>query len=408
VVGLWWTLHVSDAPFVIAGAGIAGLALATALHRDGRPSVLLDERPGLGSSGGAITLWPNALAALDAIGVGDDVRRAGNAFVAGSVRTAGGRVLRTVDPVRLERALGEPLVAIRRGVLVELLHRRLPPGSITFGRSVRSHRVTRGADDRADDRVGTRVEVTLDDGSTLGASALVGADGFRSAVARTLGGGLRERYAGYPAWRGIAPIGAPAAGGHPASGEFWGAGQEFGVVPLDRETSYWFAARHEPEGQVAPGGELAYLRRVFAGWPAEVRALLAATPEDAVSRVDVLDRATPAVWCDGPVTVIGDAAHAMRPHLGQGGCQALVDAAVLARRLRSPSPDVSAAGQVDAAFAAYAAARRRPALRVARLTRAAGRLVHTATPLHRALPLVPEPLFLRRLAAVGGAGAFRP
>lgn len=370
--------------FVIAGAGLAGLALAAALHRDGRRCVLLDERPALGSSGGAITLWPNALAALDAIGVGDDVRRAGTAVAGLSVRSERGRVLRTVDPGPFERALGGPLVAIRRGLLVELLHDRIAPGAATFGRGVRSHRVT-----------GRGVELTLDDGSTLTAGALVGADGYRSAVGRGLGGDLQERYAGYPAWRGIAPVGGIAFA------ELWGAGEIFGMVPLDAESTYWFATRAEPAGAVATGGEMAHLRAVFAGWPDEVGTLLAATPEEAVSRNDIIDRASPRRWSDGPVTVIGDAAHPMRPHLGQGGCQALVDAAVLAERLRGSTDPV-------AAFSAYVTARRGPALRVVRLSRTAGRLVQSAAPLHRAAPLLPERLLLRRLAAVGGRGAYRP
>jgi 2-polyprenyl-6-methoxyphenol hydroxylase-like FAD-dependent oxidoreductase len=125
-----------------------------------------------------------------------------------------------------------------------------------------------------------------------------------------------------------------------------------------------------------------------------VRALLDATAPDAVTRNDVMDRRTPRRWADGPVVLLGDAAHAMRPHLGQGGGQAMVDAAVLARCLRE-HPDAAAA------FAAYEQERRRDALRVVRLSRAAGLAVSAPSVVHRGLQLVPERLFLARLASFG-------
>ena len=221
-------------PLLVAGAGIAGLALAAALRRDGHDCLLLDERPELGSTGGAIMLWPNALAALDAIGVGDDVRCAGTAVSAGTIRTASGGVLRRLDPDRFAAALGGPLVAIRRGVLVELLHTRVSPDSVQVGLAVRGYR--QSAD-------GVTV---LTDGDPLPAAALVGADGYRSAVARALDPGLPETYAGYPAWRGIADLG----GFEPT--QYWGRHREFGLVPLDQDSTYWFAAAREPAPAAPP------------------------------------------------------------------------------------------------------------------------------------------------------------
>jgi 2-polyprenyl-6-methoxyphenol hydroxylase-like FAD-dependent oxidoreductase len=373
---------VPDEPLVIAGAGIAGLALTAALHRQGIDAVVVEERPAAFSVGGGISLWPNALAALDAIGLGDEVRAAGNPVTTGELRTTSGRVLQSLSPERVERALGGPLVAIRRGALLDVLQAHLSPGSIRTGVAVRGY-----------ERVGSRVAVRLSDGSTLDAPALVGADGYRSEVARALGGSLEERYAGYPAWRAISPL----TGLAPL--ELLGSRQEFGVVPLGEHGTYWFATLHEPAEGSAARGELTHLRAAFAGWPEPVGTLLAGTDEDAVNRVDIVDRASPAQWQDGPVTVIGDAAHAMRPHLGQGGCQALVDAAVLARAL-------AASSTLAEAFAEYVAARRRTALRVKRMSRQVGVVLNAPVPLHHLMPAIPDALFLRRLAAVAGRSAF--
>ncbi|WP_182481203.1 FAD-dependent monooxygenase [Nocardioides immobilis] len=371
-----------DVPFVIAGAGIAGLALAAGLQRTetAMPYLLLDERPELGSAGGAITLWPNAMVALDEIGVGDDVRRAGHALGAGTIRTRTGRVLRSLDLERSAAVLGGPLVAVRRGDLVEILHDRIKPGSVRLGVAVRGY--------RQDEDV---VQVVTD-GDPVAAVALVGADGYRSEVARVLDPGLPERYAGFPAWRGIADTG----GLEPV--QLWGSRQEFGVVPLGDGAAYWFATVREPAGGTAES-ELAHLRTAFSGWPNPVQQVLDATAPAAVSRNDVMDRALPRRWTDGRVVVIGDAAHAMRPHLGQGGCQALIDAAVLARLLRQ-------ADSPAAAFTAFEKMRRAPARRVVSLSRAAGRAIDAPAGLHRVSQLLPDPLMLRTLAKIGGTGAY--
>lgn len=370
-----------EQPIVIAGAGIAGLALAAGLERDGGPSyLLLEERPALGSTGGAITLWPNAMVALDEIGVGAEVRRAGHAVGAGSVRASDGRVLRSLDLTASAAVLGGPLVAVRRGDLIEILHARVAADRVRVATAVRGYQQQHD---------GVRV---LTDGEPVVAAALVGADGYRSEVARVLHPGLPERYAGYPAWRGIADLG----GLEPV--QVWGSRQEFGVVPLGDDAAYWFATVREPAGGAADD-EIAHLRSAFAGWPHPVLEVLAATDPAAVTRNDVMDRALPRRWAEGRVVVIGDAAHAMRPHLGQGGCQALIDAVVLARLLRG-------SGSAASAFPAFEALRRRPVRRVVGLSRAAGRTIDAPAALHRVTRLVPDAVMLRSLARVGGTSAF--
>lgn len=372
----------ADDQLVIAGAGIAGLALAAGLRHAGArwSCLLLEERPALGSTGGAITLWPAALAALDRIGVGAEVRALGHRVGAGSVRTRTGRPLRTLDAARTAAALGEPLLAVRRGELVEALHAAAGPAVLRYDVAVLGFEHA---------PAGVRV---LTGTGEVEAAALVGSDGYRSRVARTLQPGLAESYSGFPAWRGIARADGLEAG------QLWGGRQEFGVVPLGRGEAYWFATVREPAGGVPaadPTDELAHLRAAFAGWPDPVRRVLDATDPATVSRNDVMDRAPLRRWRDGPVVVIGDAAHPMRPHLGQGGCQALLDAATLAELLSLPTGP-------DEAFAAFEARRRRTAGRVVRASRAASRAVDAPAAVHRVSALVPDRAFLRALAVLGG------
>src|SRR5687768_1567669 len=117
--------------FVIVGAGISGLATAVALQRRGHAVHVIEERADT-SPGAAISIWPNALAALDSIGLGDAVRSAGGSVTAGSMRWCDGRALRHPDPDRMTRALGEPLVVLRRAALTDVLTSALAPGTVKF------------------------------------------------------------------------------------------------------------------------------------------------------------------------------------------------------------------------------------------------------------------------------------
>jgi 2-polyprenyl-6-methoxyphenol hydroxylase-like FAD-dependent oxidoreductase len=188
------------------------------------------------------------------------------------------------------------------------------------------------------------------------------------------------------------------------AGEVLGPGIEFGHVPLGPDRTYWFATERARAGDVAPQGELDYLKARFASWADPIPAVLAATEPDDVLRNDLYDRDQARQWSRGPVVVVGDAAHPMRPHLGQGGCQGLEDAALLARF-------VDADDDLAAAFARFAAFRRprvRPLVRESKLI---GQIVNLRPAFlsglaSRATVLAPETLMTRHLAAVASRSAF--
>lgn len=374
---------------LVVGAGIAGLATAVALQRQGNHITIVEERTDT-SSGAGISIWPNALAALDAIGLGDAVRESGGRVTAGAMRWRDGAWLRHPSAERIVTALGEPLVVIRRSVLTELLAGALDTGTIESGLAATELVPT-----------GHSVRVTLTDGTTREVAGVIGADGTGSVVARHLNGTLRHRYAGYTAWRGVAAYTLDPD----LAGETMGSGTEFGHVPLGEGHTYWFGTERSPEGASAPDGELAYLRAKYAGWADPIPALLAATDEDAVLRNDLYDRDEARQWSRGPVVVVGDAAHPMRPHLGQGGCQGLEDAAILARCVASGE-------DLAAAFTRFAAIRRPRVRSLARESRLIGQLVNLrpaflSAALMRSSAVVPEAVLTRHLAWVASASAFR-
>ena len=219
-------------------------------------------------------------------------------------------------------------------------------------------------------------------------------------VARYLNGTLRNRYAGYTAWRGIADYALDPD----LAGETLGAGVECGHVPLGPDHTYWFATERAPEGRVAPEGELAYLQTKFASWAEPIPALLAATDPDVVLHNDLYDRDQARVCSRGPIVLVGDAAHPMRPHLGQGGCQGLEDAGILASFVEQTDDPATA-------FARFAEFRRPRVRALVRESARMGQLVNLrpaflSAAVSRATVLVPEAVLTRHLAEVASRSAF--
>jgi 2-polyprenyl-6-methoxyphenol hydroxylase-like FAD-dependent oxidoreductase len=320
---------------VVVGGGIGGLTAAVALRQVGWRVTVLERAARFGEIGAGIALMSNGLRCLDAIGLDDAVRGSGLPMLALGMRTAAGRWLSRIDAdgADLEARMGTTTLVVHRAELHKILRDALPaaaliPGVATIG-------IHGGAD-------GGPAEVLFrrrDQDELLRADLVVGADGVHSWVrAQRWPDAPAPVYSGSTSWRAVTtPSSAPVT----EMSLSWGRGTEFGVMPLVDGRTYWYAAANADETQRNPD-ELGELRQRFGTWHEPIPAVLAHTQPGAVLRHDIYRLPNLDSYHRGSVVLLGDAAHAMTPNLGQGGGQALEDAIVLAAAV-SRTRDVATA-----------------------------------------------------------------
>jgi 2-polyprenyl-6-methoxyphenol hydroxylase-like FAD-dependent oxidoreductase len=340
----------------IAGAGVAGLALAIRLaERGGRPLVFEARREAAFLDEGVfLTLAPNGVNGLKAIGCCDAVTGSGIDTTGIEILNARGRRLALADQSDHARVFGAPSVTIRRGRLAEILlaRARAVGVEIRFGLAVAA--VTESADG---------VRLRLGDGGAHETDIVVGADGLRSRVREMVFPEYpRPHFTGLIGNGGIVEADIPDTGGLMCM--TFGNAAFFGYVKPAGWPVYWFdsyaAGESEIDGIADPAAYARAVRARHASDPSPNRAILA--------RVGGIERNYPIYdlpplrrWHNGRVVLIGDAAHAVGPHAGQGAAMAIEDALVLAACLEAD-------GHHEAAFRRFEELRRARIRRVVRIT----------------------------------------
>ncbi|MEU2201571.1 FAD-dependent monooxygenase [Isoptericola sp. NPDC019482] len=316
---------------VVIGGGIGGLASGVALARHGWDVMVVERATSLDPVGAGIVVAPNAVRSLDALGVGDATRDLAALQGEFGLRRPDGTWLVRGRAEGAESVFGDRTLMLHRAQLVGLLADALPAGALRLGTSavvVDPGTTTRAARVAVTDGAGTTTEVRAD--------LVVAADGIGSATrTRWWPSAPAPVSGGSTAWRFVTPRVSGVVGS-----EIWGRGIVAGVMPLADGRVYMYVSVADAVGVPR---DLDELRARLADWHAPVPALLASVDDDTALRHELRHLpAPPASLATGRVALVGDAAHAMLPNLGQGGCQALEDGVVLGARVR-PGDDVASA-----------------------------------------------------------------
>jgi salicylate hydroxylase len=338
----------------ISGGGVGGLSAAIALRNSGHEVVVFEQAKQFLRIGADVNLTPNAVRALDGLGIGEALRKSAARPTHRISRTwdTGEEMSRLEMADTAERVYGAPQLTIHRADLLKALEAELPSEILKLGK--RTIGIENGTNS---------VAVRFDDGTEETVNVLVGADGIHSAVRTSLFGSEKPVFTGLVSYRAVIPRKSLSVPNLDCFTKWWGPTPASQIVtfPLNRgEETFVFATTAQDdwrqESWTLPG-DVEELRRAYSDFHPEARALLDACTE--VTKSALYIREPLSQWSVGRTTLLGDACHPMVPFMAQGACMAVEDAIVLARTLEGL---VSA--DVPAALKRYEAARRERTARV--------------------------------------------
>jgi len=308
----------------IVGGGIGGLTAAFALRARGLNVTVFEQAVVLREIGAGVSIHPNAALLLQRIGLADDIKKIGSPITGLLMRTSLGEPIDTFA----RPSTGLLGYNVHRAEFLKLLANTQPEGSLHLGHRLSAARET-----------DSHARLTFSNGTTFYADIVIGADGIHSALKREIGLKTYPSSEGIMAYRGLIPIErlswAKEVGGRMS---MWiGNGRSFLCYPVSSGRLMNMVAfvptdLDSEESWTAPG-DVKALGAEYSGWDDPVRETISAL--DQTFRWGIYDRAPLPHWSTGRMTLLGDAAHPMVPHIGQGAAQAIEDGFTLAVLLES-------------------------------------------------------------------------
>jgi salicylate hydroxylase len=315
----------SNCRIAIIGGGLAGLAAANAMRSVGIEPEVFETAPALGEIGAAVNASPQAVKALRAAGVGDEIAAVG--YMSPGIYTRNmntGEHLEFNDRFKAAQRYGAPYYSFHRADLLDALASRLDHGRIHLG-----HRLT-GLEERSD-----CILLHFANGARVEAEYVIGADGVRSVVRHALYGDDNPTYTGQMVWRALLDArDVPAEIVEPTGHTQWvGPGRHFIAYYIRDRKLLNIVTQEDTDKWVEEGwstrGDPDEMRASFPDPEPRLEKLLGIVTE--CSKWGLFTRPLTRNWGRGRIELIGDAAHAMLPNAGQGACQAFEDAYILAR-----------------------------------------------------------------------------
>ncbi len=306
----------SNPSIAIIGGGIAGLTTAIALRKLGFRPVIFESAPEIKALGAGLVLAANAIKALERIGIAEKVIPAGHLLDTFSILDQNGRPITVADSQVMSDRYGLNNFAIHRSELQRILLQASGDLDIITGKKavgIKQHE--------------DYTTLYFQDGTEYDAEVVLVADGIHSAIRQQLAPNSQPRYAGYTCWRAVIKNpGIELLG----TSETWASAGRFGIVPLKHQQIYWFLCINAPQNDATMRAvTVEDLVARFKDIHAPIPQILQATRNEQLIHNDIIDLKPIKQFAYGRVLLLGDAAHATTPNMGQGACQAIEDAAVL-------------------------------------------------------------------------------
>ena len=301
----------------IIGGGIGGLCAAVALQNLGYSVQVFETSATFQPVGAGIGIGSNAMQALMKIGVGEDVFANGHVLQTQVFQDERGKPLNTIDFTVLKNLYGQENITIHRADLHRTFLEALKPHTLHFNKKCisvvqKNHQVI----------------IHFEDGTTQTSDLLIAADGIHSPIRQQFVPDSSPRYAGYTCWRGITENKGRVDDF--TSTELWSTKGRFGMAPMKDGLVYWFACKNAaPRSTQFQGLASQEISDLFNHFPEVVNKLISTTPIENILHHDILDIKPLRQFVFGRVVLLGDAAHATTPNMGQGAGQAIEDAIVL-------------------------------------------------------------------------------
>ncbi|HRG79245.1 MAG TPA: FAD-dependent monooxygenase [Cyclobacteriaceae bacterium] len=315
---------------LIIGGGIAGLTTALALQKMNLDFIVFEAVPEIKAVGAGISLAGNAMRALKKLGVDEEVKRRGHLISSMIIEDDKGKRISIMDAEKLSREHGLDNVAIHRADLHQVLLTSIDTNRIVTGKK---------AIDFSEEPGG--ITIFFDDGSKEQGSAAIIADGIHSGIRKKLLPEVSPRYSGYTCWRGVVENRWNIQ--HHAV-ETWGSKGRFGYVPIGNNKVYWFACKNAPiKDEMMSLFRISDLVDNFKSYTYPIPEILKDTSDADLILSDIVDLKPISQYAFNRILLLGDAAHATTPNLGQGACMAMEDALFVAEEINKQPENIISA-----------------------------------------------------------------
>ena len=301
----------------IIGGGIAGLTTAIALNKMGIEADIFEAAPTIKAIGAGLILAANAMQGYQKLGISAEIIKKGRLATSFIIYDQNGRIVTKTDSQANTEKYGADNFTIHRANLHQLLLSKINKNHLFTNKKALKI-----------EQINSKIIVHFQDNTHHETDYLIVSDGINSAIRKQLMPNSEPRYAGYTCWRAVIDNTKLKL---TETSETWGVNGRIGLVPLADNKIYWFACINAPQNDPKMKAfKVADLQAAFKDYHDPIPSVLAETKDENLLWNDIIDLKPINKYAFENIVLIGDAAHATTPNMGQGACQAIEDAVVLA------------------------------------------------------------------------------